>query len=229
MGLEKDLYAAQEELTDTKTKQKELAQISFSSHEDSISFLVSIAKVCSEREEALEKRFKQVISKPISQANVDDAMVLLWKMGLSCYHDLFEAQKLGGEFFEFVDDPSYLTSLGMKQRDACCFLYHLEFFKAAGYKDYITNNPPWNCIICEHNTPEDNIHLLQEYCIELNPKIIHENNWLAAYLIKCKNFSEFTISIKEIITIRKLLKPLQEQHEMHIKEIQDYNPEYNRC
>lgn len=128
----------------------------------------------------IEKLFND---KKFEKFDNQDISKLLWSMDLTKYQDVFELNKIDGEFVAVMtDEINMWKQIGLKKRDCLFVSFQFKMMKCPGFKKTFSPDYEDDCFVCSHNTPEKTIHLLQEYDIPIDAEFIFKNNYTASTL-----------------------------------------------
>ena len=94
--------------------------------------------------------------------------------------------------------------------------------KSPGYFKIFSDEYDFDCCVCSHNTPEETIHLLQEYEIPIEDDFILENNYCSP-LLTSKVFIQDVLGedyfSQKGIQIMSKLREWRQIHERHLEQL----------
>lgn len=166
-------------------------------------------------ESELEILFKQ---KSIDEFNVPESCLALWAMGLSHCQSIFEKENIDFSFLCASSERNFvylLEGAGLLQKDICCILFYIDYFKKVGFvRANEINKIKTECFVCEHNTHEETICLLNEYEIPYGNQIKNEL-WTAPLLLYA-DLSIFGVNSQETKHITNTLNKWRQMHNLHL-------------
>lgn len=146
----------------------------------------------------------------------DISKLLLWKMDLVKYHDIFEKNNITGEIILLIlNDKDSWSKLNIHDYDIFLFQFHFNMMKCNGYKNTLESDYSHDCPVCSHKTPKETLFLIQEYDIPIDKDFILSNNITTPMLIYGKaSFIDniFSPEGRKIATELDQLRKLHEQH-----------------
>ena len=164
--------------------------------------------------------FKQ---KSFCDFNSNDICKLLWKMDFVKYQNLFEENKINGEFISLMIDeqPSFwVDNLGVSYRDCYFLSFYFKLMCCSGYIRSLSLDYDEDCFVCLHNTPDKTIHLLNEYDLNIDKDLILKLNYSAPMLtFGLPKDLQVDIFSEEGRKIIKELKKWRNAHEEHLKTL----------
>ena len=196
----------------------------------------------SENENSMEEELKTLFDqKPIGEFDVEESSLVLWEMGLPHCQSIFEKEKI--EFSSLCvsrdfDTSELLEQVGFNKRDICCLLFFKDYLSKVGYltpnemkklQNEDEDKEKYRCAVCEHNTPEETILLLEEYKIQLDDTdIIVRENWSVPLLLHAK-LSTFGLKLSTPAgkKFTKKMRELNQIHQSHLKQLPNYNSKSN--
>ena len=169
----------------------------------------------------LDKLFNK---KSIEELDVSESCLALWEMDLSHCQPIFEENQIS---FSWIcglskrDIVPMLEITGINQKDICALLYFQNYFKKVGYINSTKlEKIDVECAVCDHNTPEKTILLLNEYEIPFGKKLENEE-WTAPLLLFANLSSIFEVASfsPEFRTISTKLSKWKKFHNSHMNEL----------
>ena len=167
----------------------------------------------------LEKLFLQ---KSIDQFDIHESSLALWEMDLTHCQSIFYENEIDFDclcVLNNVDNVNLLKEAGLNQKDICCLLFFIDYFKNVGYIKPSEIDGETGCAVCDHNTPEKTIFLLQEYEIPFG-KQIEIGEWTAPMLLHAE-LAVFDVSFlsPEFKVIAKKLSGWKKLHQDHLEKL----------
>ena len=186
----------------------------------------------SENENLIESELKTLFDrKSIEEFDIAESSLVLWEMGLPHCQPIFERERI--EFSSLCKSNNFnisefLEEVGFNQRDICCLLFFKDYLSKVGYftpndlkklQDEEEDKDTYRCAVCEHNTPEETILLLQEYGIKLGD-IIQKECWTFPLLLHAK-LSTFGLKLttEDGKTFTDEMSKLNQIHQSHLKQL----------
>ena len=207
---------------------KKLSEIESSINDFSFDFdlLVDMEKnslLFSENENKLELELEKLfLQKSIDQFNIHESCLALWEMDLTHCQSIFKDNEIDFNYLCMLtnfDTINLLKEIGLTQKDICCLLFFIDYFNNVGYVKPCETNEKKECPICDHNTPEKTIFLLQEYEIPFGEQII-AGKWTAPLLLYAE-LSVFDVSFlsPESKVIANKLTKWKKLHQFHLEQL----------
>ena len=171
-----------------------------------------------EMNEELAELFKQ---KKFAEFDCSEISMCLWKMDLTKYQSIFEANQINGSIVSAVDTGLW-EQLGAEKRDCFYISFNFKMMKCAGYSKTFSPDYEHDCCVCSHNTPEKTIHLLKEYEIPIDDDFILKNNFTAPMLLKkvfLKDLLGKDSFSQKGIQIMLELEKWKKLHKIHLKDL----------
>ena len=167
-----------------KAKQSQRSfEESFVEMENNQKTLVDMCKnvsiFCKNEKEMNEELSRLYSRKKFKEFDCSDISMLLWKMDLTKYQQLFEEKHINGLAVSAVDFW-FWEQLGVEKRDCFHLLFHFKMMKTPGYSKTFSPYYKHDCCVCSHNTPKKTVQLLKEYNIPIEEDIILKNNYCAS-------------------------------------------------
>jgi len=168
-----------------------------------------------------DKLFELLKAKTFVGLDVEDMKIVLWKMNLERYLDMFQEVEMDGKTLAIIEEGN-LIELGVARRDVPVFLYHIKMMCNPGYeyRDLV------DCIVCEHDNPRSTKCLLEEWEVPIDQEMILQQGWISPYLIYLTAIKEeFRMeSAKDRHSAATKLRKLRSYHEQHLIDMQNYKP-----
>ena len=197
-----------------------------STKNDDLQVLSDIVKRFCENENQMNKDiFDLFTNKSFDCFDENDVSMLLWKMDLVQYQDLFIEHHINGDFVLLIDDSWTWTQLGIHDRDIFYLSYYFELMKSPNFIKTLMDDYEEDCFTCYHNTPEKTLCLIQEYNIPIDDKLILENNLCAPILTNTKALSLINVDIfsEKGRNIAKIFNKWKKTHLEHLHELRNKN------
>ena len=169
----------------------------------------------------LDKLFNK---KSIEELDVSESCLALWEMDLSHCQPIFKDNQISFSWICELSERnivSILENAEINQKDICSLLYFQDYFKKVGYINSTKlEKIEVECAVCDHNTPEETILLLNEYEIPFGKKLENEE-WTAPSLLFANLSSIFEVYAfsPELRTISTNLNKWKQIHNLHINEL----------
>ena len=169
----------------------------------------------------LDKLFNK---KSIEELNVSESCLALWEMDLSHCQPIFEDNQISFSWICGLSKRniiSLLENVGVNQKDICVLLYFQDYFKKVGYINSTKlEKIEVECAVCDSNTPEDTMYLLNEYEIPFGKKLENEE-WTAPLLLFANLSSIFEVDVvsPECRTISTNLTKWKQIHNLHLAKL----------
>ena len=175
----------------------------------------------------LEKLFLQ---KSIDQFDIHESCLALWEMDLTHCQSIFIDNEIDFNYLcllSNIDNVNLLKDVGLNQKDICCLLFFIDYFKNVGKTKPSEINGKIECAVCDHNTPEKTIFLLQEYEIPFG-KQIETGKWTAPMLL----FAELPVFDVAFLSpeskvIAKKLTEWKQIHQFHLELLKTKDKDKN--
>ena len=175
----------------------------------------------------LEKLFLQ---KSIDQFDIHESCLALWEMDLTHCQSIFKDNEIDFNYLcmlNNIDSVNLLKDVGLTQKDICCLLFFMDYFKNVGKTKPREINGKIECAVCDHNTPEKTIFLLQEYEIPFG-KQIETGKWTAPMLLYAE-LPVFDVAFlsPESKVIAKKLTEWKQIHQLHLQQLKTKDKDKN--
>ena len=141
-----------------------------------------VSTFCKNENEMNQELFQLFKQKEFEEFDCSEISKCLWKMDLTKYQSIFEANQINGSAASIMDDDRFWKQLGVEKRDCFYILFYFEMMKTPGYSKIFSPDYDFDCCVCYHNTPEKTVHLLKEYEIPIDENVILKNNYCAPIL-----------------------------------------------
>ena len=141
-----------------------------------------VSTFCKNENEMNQELFQLFKQKEFEEFDCSEISKCLWKMDLTKYQSIFEANQINGSAASIMDDDRFWKQLGVEKRDCFYILFYFEMMKTPGYSKTFSPDYDFDCCVCYHNTPEKTVHLLKEYEIPIDENVILKNNYCAPIL-----------------------------------------------
>ena len=172
-------------------------------------------------EEKLEKLFS---SKSIDQFDISESCLALWEMDLSNYQSIFENNQISFAWISKLNEGNLIPLLekaGFSQKDICCLLFYQNYFRKI--EKFINANDlkklNVECAVCDHNTPELTILLLDEYNIPFGEKLKVEEWTSPLLLFASLSLFEVEPFSPEFRILSDELDKWKQIHKSHLNEL----------
>ena len=208
-----------------KLKQIKDSMDGFNTDYEALAQMQESACLFVDNENQMELELDKLFNKnSIEELDVSESCLALWEMDLSHCQPIFEDNQIS---FSWICELSkinivpILENVGINQKDIYTLLYFQNYFKKVGYINSTKlEKIDVECAVCDHNTPEETILLLNEYEIPFGKKVENEE-WTAPLLLFANLSSIFEVDAfsPEFRTISTNLSKWKKIHNLHMKEL----------
>ena len=177
---------------------------------------------CKNETEMNEELAKLYSKKKFEEFDCSDISKLLWKMDLTKYQQVFEANQINGLAASAMDFW-FWDQFGVEKQDCFKISFNFKMMKLAGYSKTFSPDYEHDCCVCYHGTSKKTVYLLKEYEIPIAEDVILKNNYCSS-MLTCKTFLKDILgkdycSQNGVQTILKL-DEWKKIHKRHLKDLE---------